>query len=144
MKKLLLDKKGANRLPLTLAGADWETRNEQERPHYPRRRSGVHLATVCRNVARNYYPVAQKLTICTGCFGRCDAESHCASGSHLECFYEPRKQHWSRNMLEHENSQRSASLPPQRSDDHYLQLELVVDDNVQPSDFNHVEDVDNG
>jgi hypothetical protein len=45
-------------------------------------------------VARNYYPVAQKLTIRIGRFGRGDAESHCASGSHVKCFNGPRKQGW--------------------------------------------------
>src|ERR1700678_2465938 len=89
MQYLLLDNKGANPLLLTLAGADRVNQNEQERPHNPRRRPGVHLATSCRNVARNFNPVAQEFTISISRSGCGDPEPHCASGPSVECLDEP-------------------------------------------------------
>ena len=47
------------------------------------------LRQVCQNVARNFYPVAQKLTISISRCGRGDPESYCASGPSVECFDEP-------------------------------------------------------
>ena len=89
MQYLLLDNKGANPLLLTLAGADRVNQNEQERPHNPRRRPGVHLATSCQNVARNFNPVAQEFTISISRSGCGDPEPHCASGPSVECLDEP-------------------------------------------------------
>jgi len=97
-------------------------------------------------VARNYYPVAQKLTIRIGRNGRSGAESYCASGSHVECFYQPqRKQQWSRYLHNDKNGevQRSAPIASSWRDDDYVEFELVVDDNHSASDFNHLHD-DNG
>lgn len=80
-------------------------------------------------MARNYYPVAQKLTIRIGRYGRSGAEPYCASGSHVECFYQSqRKQRWTWYMLVGKilEVERSTSVASQR-DDHYVELELVVD-----------------
>ena len=96
-------------------------------------------------MARNYYPVAQKLTIRIGRFGRGDPEPHCASGSHVKCFNGPWQQRrFDRLHNDIIEDERGASFSPRRRDDHDVGLELVVDDNVQPRDIDDVEYLDDG
>ena len=81
---------------------------------------------------RNYYPVAQKLTISIGGRSRRDAEPHCASGTYVERIDEPPwKQFWfdelHNDIVE---DRRSTSFSPQRWDHHYVELEWVVDNDV--------------
>ena len=140
MQSLPLDKKGGNRLLLTLAGADWVKQYEKERPHHSRRRPDVHLATVCRNVACNYYPVAQEFAISIGRCGRGDTQSHCASGSNIERFDEPQQQQFGQLFEDHDGKiARGSSSPPWRCDDNYVEF---VDDDDSTGDHNHLEDDD--
>jgi hypothetical protein len=115
MQSLLLDKKGANRLFLTLAGAERVFQDEKERPLYSKRWTDADPARACRTVAWYGCAVAHELSSSIVSYRRGDTQSHCIAGPDVECFDEPQREQPRFGQLHHDNhgeNLRGASSPP--------------------------------